>query len=602
MDHGTPHFLAFPDRDDAAAVVRRLRSTHPGLKSIDHPSGRPWVLGVWDDHDLVVARVGHDSVALIGTLPRIEGELQNLVARLNGSPTALDSLPSALPGDFHVVASIAGALHVQGTAYGTRRVYHARVDGTVVASDRALRLAELTGASVDMSALAWKLLLPVPRHLDGRTMWLGVDAVEPGLRLVVGAGDERVRTVHRHRPPEPRLGMAEGAEAVREALVAAVRARTHRGGLMSSDLSGGLDSTSLSSIAAGQLGEGEFIVCTNGGDESINEDGHWARVAASAWPHVEHYQLPPEEQPLFYSGALDTSCRSDFPGMIAVSRKRATILMSRMAERGSRLHMGGQGGDHLFFSSGSHYYSLLTRRPVLSLQRIRAYGILYGWSWTAVLRQLANRGSYRGSLAAIDLDKSGDLGFSAPGLNWIRQPVVPSWLTADCRELLAKELARVAAEAEPRSPVVSRHLELDNLLTTTLDMASTCDASRLAGVPLTMPYFDEGVVDAALSVRVEDRATPYAYKPLLMEAMRGILPDACRDRTSKAEGSFDAVGGLYRHRAELIELWQESALGKAGLIDAARLADLCTRPGTPDLADGSINSTLSCEVWLRSVA
>ncbi|MFD5344695.1 asparagine synthetase B family protein, partial [Streptomyces anulatus] len=197
MDHGTPHFLAFPDRDDAAAVVRRLRSTHPGLKSIDHPSGRPWVLGVWDDDDLAVARVGHDSVALIGTLPRIEGELQNLVARLNGSPTALDSLPSALPGDFHVVASIAGALHVQGTAYGTRRVYHARVDGTVVASDRALRLAELTGASVDMSALAWKLLLPVPRHLDGRTMWLGVDAVEPGLRLVVGAGDERVRTVHR---------------------------------------------------------------------------------------------------------------------------------------------------------------------------------------------------------------------------------------------------------------------------------------------------------------------------------------------------------------------------------------------------------------------
>lgn len=601
MDHGNPYFLAFPDRGDVGSVVHRLRSVDPSLRTIDHPSGRPWIVGRWDDDDLALARSGSDAVALIGTLPRLGDELAARVRRLNGEPGLLEGLSGTLPGDYHVLGSVDGTLYAQGTAYGTRRVYHAFVDGDLVVSDRALPLAELGGGAIDVGALAWKLLQPMPRQLDARTMWHGVGAVVPGSYLLDDGAGRPPRQVRWHRPPEPTLRLAEGAAAVREAMVEAVRARTRHGGLMSADLSGGLDSTSLCSIAAGQLGAGEFVVCTNGGDESINEDGAWARTAAAEWPHVEHYQLPPEEQPLFYADALDTECRSDFPGIIAISRKRATILMSRMAERGSRLHMGGQGGDHLFFSSGSHYYSLLTRRPLLSLRRIRAYGILYGWSWTTVLRQLANRGSYRGALAGIDLNSSGDLSFSAPGLNWVRHPVVPSWLTPDCRDLLAAELARAVEEAEPRSRTVSRHLEHDALLATTLEMASTGDASRRAGVPLTTPYFDDAVVDAALSVRAEDRASPYAYKPLLMEAMRGILPDACRARTTKGEGSFDAVGGLYRHREELIALWEDSALAKAGLIDGARLADLCSRPGTPELKDGAINSTLSCEVWLRSV-
>jgi asparagine synthase (glutamine-hydrolysing) len=601
-DHGTPHFLAFPDRDEAAAVVRRVRAEHPDLQCVDHSSGRPWLVGRWHKDDLSLERAGSDAVVLLGTLPPLGDEPARRAARLHGSPAGLAELPAALPGDFHVLASVGGALYAQGTAYGIRRVYHTRIDGMVVASDRALRLAELSGAPIDMGALAWTLLDPCPRQLDGRTMWHGVAAVHPGSYLLTADDGRTARTVRWHRPPEPRLPMAEGAATVRETLTAAVRARTHRGGLMSADLSGGLDSTSLCSIAAGQLGAGELLVATTGGDETLCDDGHWARVAASAWPHVEHYQLPPEEEPLFYAGAFDPACRTDWPSVIATSRHRSTILASRMAERGSRLHMGGQGGDQLFFSSGGHYYSLLTRRPLLSLRRLRGYGLLYGWSFPAMLRQLANRRSYRSALAAIDLGRPAGTAVGAPTLNWLYPPTTPPWVTADCRELLRSELARAVEEAEPRSPVLSHHQDLDRLLSISLQLGGVADASRLAGVPLTTPYFDDAVVDAALSVRVEDRASPYAYKPLLMEAMNGILPDACRERTTKGEGTFETVGGLYRHRQELIALWEESALGKAGLIDAARLADLCSRPGTPDLKDGSVNSTLSCEVWLRSVA
>jgi asparagine synthase (glutamine-hydrolysing) len=74
-------------------------------------------------------------------------------------------------------ASVDGELRVQGTAYGTRRVYHSIVDGVVVAADRAAALAEVTGAPADMGALDSRLLLPQPFPLGSRPMWTGVHAV-----------------------------------------------------------------------------------------------------------------------------------------------------------------------------------------------------------------------------------------------------------------------------------------------------------------------------------------------------------------------------------------------------------------------------------------
>jgi asparagine synthase (glutamine-hydrolysing) len=70
-----------------------------------------------------------------------------------------------VPGSYHAIASVDGALRVQGTAYGTRGVYHSTVDGVMVAADRAAALAELTGAPADMGALASKLVLPQPFQL-----------------------------------------------------------------------------------------------------------------------------------------------------------------------------------------------------------------------------------------------------------------------------------------------------------------------------------------------------------------------------------------------------------------------------------------------------
>lgn len=600
--HGAPHFFALPDREDAGAVARRLHAAAPGLRVLHHPSGRPWIIGEWADEDIAVARAGTDAVALIGMLPRRTVELSRRAGRLHGRAARLEGLSSAIPGSFHVVGSVGGALYVQGTAYGMRRVHHTVVDGCPVAGDRAVALADLAGAEIDLTSLALRLPEPLAVQLPPRPMWRGVTDVAPGAYLLAPADGAPPRHVLWHSPPAPERTKAQGAADVREALAAAVAVRTERDGLLSADLSGGLDSTSLCAIAAGQLGPGELIVGGIPGDESVNDDAHYARLASAHWPHVEHMELTPEQTPLFYQGILDDGCRTDIPAGVAMSRDRATAVISVMARRGSRLHMTGHGGDHLFFQSGAYCHDLIARRPLLALQRIRGYRTLYGWRWRPVLRQLADRRSYRRAVAAIDLTAPGDLGFSTPQLAYVAPPVVQSWLTPECRELVAAGLREAARHAEPYAPTLGRHRELSALYSGTQECAAIAEAGRRAGVPVTMPYFDDAVVDAALSVRPEERADPWQYKPVLKEAVRGILPEECRARTTKFEGTVDAVGGLYRHRDEIRALWEDSALAKAGLIDADALARLTERPGTPDLKDGAVDSTIICEAWLRAVA
>ena len=49
-------FMTFPDSDAGAALASRLRDD--GLQEVDHPSGRPWILGRWPDQMMTVGAAG----------------------------------------------------------------------------------------------------------------------------------------------------------------------------------------------------------------------------------------------------------------------------------------------------------------------------------------------------------------------------------------------------------------------------------------------------------------------------------------------------------------------------------------------------------------
>ena len=595
--HGDVGFAVLPDCDGALAVAP-FRGAADRL--VTHASGRPWLVARRPGGEVTVAEAGPTRLAVIGCCPVTAAELTREAERLR-DVTDLDRLARRLPGSFHLVASVDGRLRVQGSASGMRLVFHAVVAGVTVAADRADLLAGLAGAELDEQQVAVRLLFPVPHPLADTPMWRGVRSVAADHYLVVEPDGVRIRQSRWWSPPEPSLSLAEGAGPAGEALAEAVDARTRAGGVVSCDLSGGLDSTSVCFLAAG--GNAEVIAFTWPGRDDADDDLAWARRAAAHLPGVVHDSLSAELSPLVYAGLPDIDDVLDEPTIGVMDRARLLAHLPRLAAKGARLHLTGIGGDHVAWCSDAYHHTLMRTRPLFTLGRLRGYRSLFHWSRTSVVRALADRRPYHAWLA----DSAGELrspiaDSASTALGWGMPPRVFPWVTDKAVDLARAALLEAAPRARPLGPTRGLHTDLEQIRSSNRIIRHWEQITTSAGLPITSPFMDDRVIEAFLSVRPEDRVTPWAYKPVLKEAMRGVVADECLERTTKAQAGLDAAQGLREHRGDLLALWEGSRLGELGLVDERQLAALAVRPDTPDLRKATLYTTIGCEVWLRALA
>ncbi|MFG2829528.1 lasso peptide isopeptide bond-forming cyclase [Streptomyces sp. NPDC048434] len=594
---GDAHFTVFTDREDAAAVTRSF--ARPGTRILRHASGRPWLVGQWRDEEIVTVRAGHTALAVIGCCPIDAVELERQAGRLRDL-AELDALARSLPGSFHLVAALGGRLRVQGTASGLRLVFHAPVDGTQVAASRADVLAAALGTDPDVEQLAIRLLWPVPHPLAEAPMWRGITAVSPQDALIVLPDGRTVRHSRWWTPPEPVRTLAEGAPLVREALATAVETRTRQGGVVSCDLSGGLDSTSICFLA--DRSPARVVASTWPGRDPADTDLYWAEQAARSMPDIDHVVWDADASPLVYTGLLGIDDLLDEPTIGVMDRSRVLHHLPGLAERGSRLHLTGIGGDHVAWCSEAYYHQLLRTRPLFALRRLRGFRALWQWPLGGAARALADSRPYGKWLA----DSSGRLRDPLPAtvstsLGWGMPPRLFDWVTPDAERMAQRALREAAATAVPLHPDRGLHTDLEQILSCTRIIRQWDRMAARAGVPMASPFLDDRVIEACLAVRPSERVTPWQYKPLLTAAMGGIVPDACLRRTNKAAASMDASNGLREHRADLLALWEGSRLEQLGLVDGAALRRLAQRPATPELRDAVLYSTIAAEVWLRGL-
>jgi len=589
-------FVVLPDCDAAAPAGVALR-TH-ATRELRHPSGRPWLLGRWADGSATVGQAGAVSVALIGQHAVAAAELAEAAGRIR-TPVDVDRLADSLAGSSHLIASVGGQVRAQGTVTGVRRVFHARIGAASVAADRADVLAGLLGAGIDEPRLALQLLEPpILYPLAGQPVWYGVDLVPTDHYLLLDR-DGQARPARWWTPPEPVVPMTEGAPALREALTAAVAVRTRGRQVVSCDL-GGVDSTAVCCVAAG--GEAQVVAYTAASPDPLADDVAWAARTVAGLGNVEHHVIPAEEMPLVYHGLLDLDDQLDEPCSATVDRDRWLGIARRAAARGSGLHLTGFGGDELLYGSVAHLHSMLRTNPRTALRQLRGFAAKYRWPRAGMLRQLSDSSPYDAWLMRVAGTLSGPPPpVNEPLLDWGFTPRLPPW-TAPAAVEAVREL--VHAEASAATPLAERrgqHRELETMRFVSRIARQFDQLAGRFGVTLAAPYYDDRVVEAGLAVRPQDRITPWRYKPLITEAMRGIVPDQSLARQTKANGSCDAEPGLRRHREELLALWEDSRLGRMGLIDADRLRELCLGALPPELQFGGLDQTVACEVWLRTL-
>lgn len=382
-------FVVLPDAPGIRVTDAPGPFSSPNV--IEHPSGRPWLMGEWDPDEILEVTASPVRVVVIGFCPVTTHRLAGHCRRIRTLSEA-GALMTQLPGSFHLVAAAGSATHVYGSSSGLRQVFHTRSGHLSIASDRADVLAAMTSAGVDEKVLAARLvcggLLPPP--LSDRSVWAGVSTVPHDHRLVLephGAGEERW-----WHPPEPDVPLLEGAAHVRDALVTAMDGRRAGGGSLGADLSGGMDSTSLCFLAARHTPD--LLTFRWGEAEAGNDDAHYAAESARSLPEARHVVAGQHELPPVFAhpdAAADTERPYLFSRTLARVRHSARLL----AEHDVRLHIAGHGGDELFGRAPGYLYRLARRHPAIALRHLRGYRALHRWPWGGVVHQLRRRGGVR---------------------------------------------------------------------------------------------------------------------------------------------------------------------------------------------------------------
>lgn len=588
-------FVVLGDGEGSSAAARAVHAMAPRV--VEHPSGRPWLMGRWPDGMLRTAVAGDAAVAVIGDCLVTAERLDAVLARA-GSVDEVVSALAGLPGSFHLVASVGGRVRVQGTLAAVRRVFHTRVDGVEVAGDRPDVLARLAGAGWDADWLALRLTGFTLYPLEESNPWRGVPSV-PADHCLYLEPDGRAAVRRRWRAPHAELPLPEGAARVRRALADAVTCRA--GVPMSTDLSGGMDSTSLAFLAARHAPE--LVTYRWAEHDAGNDDATFAALAAGLLPSARHVVDPVEGGVAMYAGLGDDAGEeTDQPFGLPRSRARFRHIARLMAAEGSRLHLGGHGGDELFRPGGqAHVHDLMRRRPLTGLRQARDYRAMARCSWPTALRALLDPWGPAREIARAAESLTAPPPPEPDGLDvsWTVPMRMPPWATPEAVAAARTKLLR--AEAAPLAAGREQHRVL---LYARVCGIITGQAERLTaevGARLSCPYLDDAVLEAALAVRPEARITPRRYKPLLVEAMRDLLPPQIADRTTKGEFSADVYHGLRRHRAELLELFRDSRLARHGLIDAAAVRETLLRPHTNARTLVPLDATLACERWLRAL-
>ncbi|MFC5722765.1 lasso peptide isopeptide bond-forming cyclase [Streptomyces gamaensis] len=589
-------FVVLPDTDAAAPLSR---AAHPHAHQVlRHASGRPWIIGRWAPEAMVTGEHRGTRLAVTGEHAVTHHQAEQAAAAVTRA-RSLDALDRAAdwPGSFHLMASGFGDVRVRGCAVGLHRFFHTTAGRVSAAADRADILAELTGAELDAGRVALALLtIGVPYPWTGEPLWRNLRAVPGGHHLTLHANG-RARTARWWSPPDPVLPLAEGAVRLRDALAEAVGVRTRGQSLVSTDL-GGLDSTAVCCTAA--RGEARIVAYTAAVHDTTGDDVYWAERTVRALKNVEHHVVPAHDVALTFDGVDTLTDVLDTPCVITVARNRRMGIVEQAAARGSRLHLTGLGGDELLAGTPARLHSLLLTHPRTAVRAIRGYAAKYRWPHRATLRQLLDRRSYGAWLDRVARDLTAPP--AAPGeplLDWAIPPRMPPWATDDAVAAV-RELLRADGPVQPRGRNHGEHRELvamDGISQWTRHIGQM--AAPL-GITVSAPYYDARVIEAALAVRPSERITPWRYKPLIVEAMRGVVPETGRTRATKVNATFEEETGMRDHRRALLTLCEDSRLARLGLVDEDVLRDWCRRPLAAETGSCLLHSTVACEAWLRA--
>ncbi|MFE5677336.1 albusnodin/ikarugamycin family macrolactam cyclase [Streptomyces erythrochromogenes] len=512
------------------------------------------------------------------------------------------------PGAYAVLEEVEHGLVLHTDPAAAMPLYAVIWGCTWAWSTSARHLAALAGKGIDTKRLACAVLAPsLPMLAGDRCFFTDVRQLPPGSRITLPAngGPSTCSTVWR---PDPFTGPPPSLR-LRNALTASVRLRVQADPALSSDLSGGLDSTTLSVLASRAMLNPINGVTIHPQDVLDGADLRYARLAAEASQgRIRHRLLALGDEHRPYTGLADVPVTDEpAPSTITQARLRAQLRWMHTA-LGTRTHLTGDGGDSVLFQPPARLADLVREHHYgQALREATGWARLRHTPVSPLLRDAARMAATTREEALAGLAAALNSGEkerrNRGNVEWFPTLPLPQWALPSAVRLLTRTVEEYAAAPDPLPGLdASVRTLVDEIREVARTAAADAELARTCGIDLHNPFLDSFVVDAVLRIPLTQRPPLYAYKPLLTRAFADVLPPALTARTTKGSFEADHYSGL---RAALPELLDSAGTNLAALdlIDGRRFREQVRQAaaGVP-MPLATIEQALTADAWLCAVA
>lgn len=397
----------------------------------------------------------------------------------------------------------------------------------------------------------------------------------------------------------PEVDFAAAVEMTRDRLTDAVRRRVNTE-CVTSDFSGGHDSTSLAMLAASLSNRPVPSLVHYNAAYPAGDIKH-ARRLAQLHPGIDLQELEdgPDEMPYATLDPEAIPFFRDAPfrlaDVIGLERKRYQTVL----ENSSTLHLIGLGGDAVY--DGFPVLADLLRRgetdkvweQAVLLARLSLESSPQQWIESAEREQHMTLAQAYAAVAEICHNPAKRLGFA---VGWLHRPTANlQWLTPEMRLLLASR-AEAQGEQASRQLTTGEH----NTRTSIYSNGNAyAHVRQISGALYHTPFLDHQVIRAATQLDIFERGPIGSFKPLLRAALSGHgVPPEVFERTSKGNYSPVADAGLQRSLGAVLGLLDNSRLAAMGIIDPRAVRRSIEEQGLTT-EQTYVEAFVSAELWLR---
>jgi asparagine synthase (glutamine-hydrolysing) len=475
-------------------------------------------------------------------------------------------------------------------------------DELILSTSLRVLMARLGQRTLDEEYLAEYLMLPgwtMPELKSGRCVYTGVERVPAGQLIEHPGGPQAEWDWCEGLAAPATQQLPELAEQFRDLLQRSIRARMR--GTTAAHLSGGMDSTSVALLAR-QEAKQPLHTLSLIYDQlpGLSRETPFVEKGLGDAGNLVVHRIPADDVLDFDRFVDPPSHEEPCPWLWRMTME--TALVEAGAVAGVETILTGHGADNVLDMFPWRISRLLRRGRVLA-----------AWAEAGRWARAANCSAWKyflpyGLAPLLPASLRIGLGTMLRGgyASWQRQTsyTIAPWVRPDFArrlDLRGRALANLRRREGSSGPAGAAAM-IESLGDIFNDHARWSLAAP-RGIHLAHPFLDSRLIRFCLAVQAHVRLDPGQAKPLLAEAMRGILPEEIRTRRRK--GHFNEVyfRGLARNLPLLERLVHnlpselEPVIDSKVLLDCLRRAAMGGASALPAL--DRLNGTLSLLRWLQ---